>query len=232
HTITNITAEAFANVNVQTVKIRAGDVDDSSEIELDDLVELNEHIGEVLNDSNKVFDLNEDGEIDVLDRKLIKANYHRKAIVERWINAEKEEMILPLEEGYTITSEYGYRVDPFGSGETVFHSGIDMVGEHHEEVKAVLSGEVTYAGVQSGYGNCVEIKHTVDGVTVYSFYAHLSKIDVSVGEFVQQGTTIGEQGGAQTDPNPGSSTGEHLHFELRSESGSGHSLNPHDYLEL
>ena len=232
HTITNITAEAFANVNVQTVKIRAGDVDDSSEIELDDLVELNEHIGEVLSDSNKVYDLNEDGEIDVLDRKLIKANYHRKAIVERWINAEKEEMILPLEEGYTITSEYGYRVDPFGSGETVFHSGIDMVGEHHEEVKAVLSGEVTYAGVQSGYGNCVEIKHTVDGVTVYSFYAHLSKIDVSVGEFVQQGTTIGEQGGGQEDPNPGSSTGEHLHFELRSESGSGHSLNPHDYIEL
>ncbi|MBP3255232.1 MAG: M23 family metallopeptidase, partial [Clostridia bacterium] len=139
--------------------------------------------------------------------------------------------ILPLEEGYVISSEYGYRVDPF-DGSTKFHSGIDMVGEHHGNIYAVESGQVTYAGVQSGYGNCIEIKHTVNGVTVYSFYAHLSEIDVSVGDYVTQGGIIGLEGGALTDPNHGTSTGHHLHFELRSESGSGHSLNPHDYIEI
>ena len=138
---------------------------------------------------------------------------------------------LPLDEGYTITSEYGYRVDPF-DGSTKFHSGIDLVGEHHGNIYAVEDGQVTYAGVQSGYGNCIEIKHIVNGVTIYSFYAHLSQINVTVGQFVDQGTIIGLEGGALTDPNPGKTTGHHLHFELRSASGSGNSLNPHDYLDL
>ena len=139
--------------------------------------------------------------------------------------------IKPIEGEYEITSEYGYRIHPITEEET-FHSGIDMSGEHLGNILAVASGEVTYAGVQDGYGNCVEIKHEVNGETVYSFYAHLAQINVNVGDNVSQGDVIGLQGGAETDPNPGTSTGTHLHFEMRSESGSGHSLDPNDYVEL
>jgi murein DD-endopeptidase MepM/ murein hydrolase activator NlpD len=129
------------------------------------------------------------------------------------MTTEVEDFILPLDEGYEITSEYGERIHPI-SGEISFHSGIDMAGEHLGNIYAVAGGEVTYAGVQSGYGNCVEIKHEVNGETVYSFYAHLAEIDVEVGDIVSQGDVIGLQGGAATDPNPGTSTGTHLHFEM------------------
>ena len=133
---------------------------------------------------------------------------------------------------YVITSEYGERIHPI-TGATSFHSGIDIVGEHHTEILAVADGEVTYAGVQSGYGNCVEIKHIVNGETIYSFYAHLSRIDVTVGQTVSQADVIGLEGGnPESDPNPGTSTGHHLHFELRSASGSGNSLNLNNYIEF
>ena len=229
--ITNVTAEAYSTVWNQTIKMNAGDIDENGEIELDDLVEFNEHIGEVLGENNKLYDLNEDKVIDSKDRDLIKNNYHNKKNIMVWINAKTVDFVKPLNEGYVVTSEYGYRVDPF-DGSTKFHSGIDLAGVHHGNIYAVANGEVTFAGVQSGYGNCVEIKHIVNGVTVYSFYAHMSQIDVTVGSIVVQGSVIGLEGGDITDPNPGTSTGHHLHFELRSASGSGYSINPRDYIEL
>lgn len=118
------------------------------------------------------------------------------------------------------------------TGEVKTHSGLDIVGAHHGNILAVASGEVTYAGVQSGYGNCVEIKHIVNGETIYSFYAHLSKIDVAVGQAVEQGEVIGLEGGAKDDPNHGTSTGHHLHFELRNNSGSGNSIDPNKYINF
>ena len=107
-----------------------------------------------------------------------------------------------------------------------------MVGKHHTEILTIADGEVTYAGVQNGYGNCIEIKHTINGKTLYSFYAHLSRIDVKVGQEVEAGDIIGLEGGAETDPNHGTSTGHHLHFEIRTATGSGHSIDPNDYIEF
>lgn len=132
---------------------------------------------------------------------------------------------------YRISSAYGYRVHPI-SGVEKLHSGLDIVGTWHTPILAVADGEITYAGTQNGYGNCIEIKHIVNGETVYSFYAHLSQINVKVGEKVSQGQTIGLEGGAESDPNHGTSTGHHLHFELRSASGSGHSLDPNKYIKF
>ena len=100
------------------------------------------------------------------------------------------------------------------------------------EILAIEDGEVTFAGQQSGYGNCIEIKHIVNGETIYSFYAHLSQINVSEGESVSQGQVIGLEGGAATDPGHGTSTGHHLHFEIRTASGSGHAVNPSDYINF
>ena len=136
---------------------------------------------------------------------------------------------LETEYGYTITSEYGYRIHPV-SNVYRLHSGIDMVGKIHGNILSIADGEVVWASVRGSYGNCVNIKHTTpDGSVFYSFYAHLSQINVTENQLVKQGQIIGLQGGAKTDPNPGTSTGSHLHFEIRL-SQNGDYQNPRNYI--
>lgn len=130
----------------------------------------------------------------------------------------------------TITSGYGMRTDPI-TGNYTKHTGIDIVGQHHAPVKTLTEGQVTFTGYQPGYGNCVEIRHDLPDRTIYSFYAHLSQIKVSVNQVVPTDYTIGLEGGApNTDPSPGNSTGHHLHFEIRDASGTGHDINPMPWL--
>ena len=235
-TIEDILIESIEQeVTLDSYKLVAGDVVESGEIELDDMVALNDKHGETITDANKKemekYDLNEDGIVNKLDRNILKENYGKKAQKVIWIDPNAENMILPLKGSYVITSEYGTRVHPI-TGEIKTHSGLDIVGAHHGNILAVASGEVTYAGVQSGYGNCVEIKHIVNGETICSFYAHLSQIDVAVGQAVAQGEVVGLEGGAKDDPNHGTSTGHHLHFELRNNSGSGNSIDPNKYINF
>ena len=138
---------------------------------------------------------------------------------------------MPIETdyGYTITSEFGYRTHPV-TGVYKLHSGIDMVGKIHGNILAVADGEIVWAGIRGAYGNCVNIKHTdIEGNTFYSFYAHLSQINVIEGQTVTQGQVIGLQGGAASDPGHGSSTGSHLHFEIRL-SQNGNYQNPRKYI--
>lgn len=126
-----------------------------------------------------------------------------------------------------VTSEYGYRTDPF-TGQDSFHTGVDIsCYTHNDNILAVANGVVTFSGSQEGYGYCIEIRHDFENETIYSFYAHLSNINVSEGQEVLQGDVIGNEGGdPYTDPNPGYSTGHHLHFELRNASGYGNHIEP------
>lgn len=130
----------------------------------------------------------------------------------------------------TVTSEFGSRIHPV-TGKQSFHTGIDLAGVCHSNIMVVNTGNVVFAGVQNGYGNCVEVKHiTEGGTTYYTFYAHLARIDVIEGQEIEQGTVVGIQGGdPNRDPNPGYSTGSHLHFEIRM-SQSGDFINPREYL--
>ena len=138
----------------------------------------------------------------------------------------------PIEGTYTITSPYGTRVHPV-TGVEKKHTGIDIGGEHHTNILAVADGEVVFSGVQTAFGNCIEIKHEINGQTIYTFYAHMSKLDVKVGDKVEQGQVIGLEGGdPQLDPNPGYSTGHHLHFEVRTKSGYGNDVDPNDYINF
>ena len=240
HRVTKIDITDGLGATLDTVEMLGGDVVGDGEIEIDDLVDMNDNYGQVTTGKEK-FDLNGDGVVNSLDRNILKKNYGKINTEEEWVDPDaiatmslrnvSKDFILPMTCEYVITSEYGERIHPI-TGETSFHSGIDIVGTHHTEILAVADGEVTYAGVQSGYGNCIEVKHIINGEVIYSFYAHLSRIDVQVGDTVSQGQVIGLEGGASTDPNPGTSTGHHLHFELRSTSGSGHSLNPNNYMEF
>jgi murein DD-endopeptidase MepM/ murein hydrolase activator NlpD len=88
------------------------------------------------------------------------------------------------------------------------HMGIDVDGKTGDQVVAAAWGTVSHAGPApkgySGYGQVVIIDH--DGFQ--TLYAHLSRIDVAVGQIVRAGAGIGAIGTS------GSVTGSHLHFEV------------------
>ena len=86
------------------------------------------------------------------------------------------------------------------------HLGTDYAAPTGTAVRSVGDGKVEFAGVQNGFGNVIFVNHGNNQVTVY---AHLSAINVAVGQSVSQGQHIGAVG--QT----GWATGPHLHFEFR-----------------
>ncbi|HXW41239.1 MAG TPA: M23 family metallopeptidase [Xanthobacteraceae bacterium] len=115
------------------------------------------------------------------------------------------------------TSPFGVRMDPFNH-EAAMHTGIDFRGDVGEPVHATAAGTVTIAGWDAGYGKMVEIDH---GNGLASRYAHLSEIDVSVGDKVRIGEIVGRIGST------GRSTGPHLHYETRV---NGEAVNPQKFL--
>jgi murein DD-endopeptidase MepM/ murein hydrolase activator NlpD len=87
-----------------------------------------------------------------------------------------------------------------------FHQGIDLDGITGDPVKPIAKGVVKEIGhSRFGYGNSILIKH--DG-GVYSFYAHLSKINVRLGDEVDLDSIIGNVGSS------GRAFGDHLHLEV------------------
>ncbi len=113
-----------------------------------------------------------------------------------------------------ITSGFGWRRHPiFGSRR--FHSGVDIAGPNRAPIKASNSGKVIHSGWYGGYGKVVIINHgilaegTYKGKKVSTLYAHMSRTDVEVGNYVKKGQIIGYEGST------GYSTGPHLHFEVR-----------------
>ncbi len=120
----------------------------------------------------------------------------------------------------SFTSFFGYRSDPFDTGNAEFHPGIDFKGKKGDEVKCTASGKIVFAGWSNGYGNCIRIKHINNFETVYG---HLSKIKVKLGQEVNVGDEIGLVGST------GHSTGAHLHYEVRQ---NGKPINPVKFLTL
>ncbi|MGN1315111.1 MAG: peptidoglycan DD-metalloendopeptidase family protein [Lachnospiraceae bacterium] len=119
--------------------------------------------------------------------------------------------------GGRLTSRFGRRTSPT-RGASSNHQGIDWGVPTGTAVYASSGGTVTRAGWYGGYGYVVYIKHPGGTETRY---AHLSKVQVSVGQTVKQGQRIALSG------NTGVSTGPHLHFEIRI---NGVAVNPLDYL--
>ena len=104
-----------------------------------------------------------------------------------------------------LSSGFGPRLDPF-LRTWAMHSGIDFRGATGEPARVTASGRVTHASSMGGYGLMVEVDH---GNGMSTRYAHLSRIDVSVGDMVRLGQRIGRIGST------GRSTGPHLHYETR-----------------
>jgi murein DD-endopeptidase MepM/ murein hydrolase activator NlpD len=108
-----------------------------------------------------------------------------------------------------VTSGFGWR---WGR----MHEGIDISAGCGTPIRAVAAGTVIFSGWMGGYGNLVVVDH---GNGLSTAYAHQSAIYASGG--VSQGQTIGAVG------TTGSSTGCHLHFEVRVNGGA---VDPMGYL--
>ncbi|MDP3174737.1 MAG: M23 family metallopeptidase [Phenylobacterium sp.] len=123
--------------------------------------------------------------------------------------------------GRAINSPFGLRKLPWEEGGRL-HEGVDIAAEPGEAVLAAADGVVTRAGSDGGYGRFVEVRHA-EGLT--TLYAHLGAIDAAAipGAAVKSGVRIGAIG------NSGSSTGPHLHFELRD--ARDRPLNPTLFLD-
>lgn len=117
------------------------------------------------------------------------------------------------------TSSFGYRVSPISGAPSEFHAGQDYAGSCGTPVKSSATGKVTEAGWHPyGGGNRVTVKHENGLKTTYN---HMSVINVSVGESVDAGESVGNIGST------GASTGCHLHFEVVK---NGEKVNPLGFL--
>lgn len=112
---------------------------------------------------------------------------------------------------YTITSNFGNRIDPITLDKISFHSGIDLSAPAGTSIVACADGVVYEVGYsESGLGNYVYIEHDFGTLKLYSMYGHMSddSIVVNVGDKVKAKQKIGIIG------TTGKSTGIHLHFMI------------------
>ena len=104
-----------------------------------------------------------------------------------------------------VSSEFGIRGNPFGSGGYELHEGMDFVGAVGDIIAASGDGVVTAAGPRGGYGITVIIDH---GYGYETLYAHMSAKKVEKGDRVKRGQIIGYIGST------GRSSGPHLHYSI------------------
>lgn len=124
-----------------------------------------------------------------------------------------------------ITSYYGYRIHPV-TGVYKFHSGVDIGCGYGDAIAAAASGTVILVSEPvegqntggTGYGNYCIIDH---GNGLCTLYGHCRDVYVSEGQYVNTGDIIAEVGST------GTSSGSHLHFEVRV---NGSSVDPLGYL--
>lgn len=139
----------------------------------------------------------------------------------------------PIEFGFTRTIDRSYPYGSTGGGVYDLHHGVEFLNGYGTPVLAAQDGEVTFAGMDDQikvgpyhwfYGNVVVLKHpglVGNEEDVFTLYAHLSEINVGLGDQVSAGDVIGKIGAS------GAAYGPHLHFESRVEVNDyGHTANP------
>lgn len=120
---------------------------------------------------------------------------------------------------HSIGTGYGASGKLWSSG---YHTGVDFPVSYGTPVYAVGNGQVFDTGYNRSYGNFVEIYH---GNNLYSYYAHGSSVQVSIGQNVSKGQQIMLSG------DTGNVRGAHLHFEIRTPGYKyANCVNPRTYL--
>ncbi len=116
--------------------------------------------------------------------------------------------------GAAIVGCFCYRTYP----DVEFHEGVDLAANYGAPVRAAAAGTIVSAGWDGGYGIKVDIDH---GNGYHTWYAHLSRVDVRVGQHVFKGETIAQVGST------GFSTGPHVHYQVMLD---GTPIDPTPYL--
>ena len=116
----------------------------------------------------------------------------------------------PFPVAVPISSGFGNRIAPCRYCSS-YHRGVDFVPGRGAPTYAMAEGVVTQSEFSGGYGQHVYIEHQLNGQTIMTVYAHLQRDSspLRVGDRVNVGDFVGLVG------NTGTSTGPHLHFEVR-----------------
>lgn len=123
-----------------------------------------------------------------------------------------------------ISDGFGERAAPC-DGCSSFHNGVDFTPGGGSPIYAIADGVVTYSEVSDyGFGNHVRIVSTINGEQVEALYAHMqmNSSPLKLGDVVKVGDFIGLVGST------GTSTGSHLHFEIKL---NGVNVDPFAYLQ-
>jgi murein DD-endopeptidase MepM/ murein hydrolase activator NlpD len=124
----------------------------------------------------------------------------------------------PCPSGSSVSSGFGGRSSPT-EGASSNHMGIDIPASTGSAVLAAADGEVVVSTYSPSAGNYIMLSH---GGGTFTLYMHCSALNVSEGQSVKAGQTIGKVGST------GYSTGPHLHFAIRT---GGKYVNPANYVK-
>ena len=177
---------------------------------------------ELMDMANSDLVVNTTQKMDMLNRQLYIQSKSFDEVVDLFKNHDEMLKCIPAIQPvanknlkYTA-SGYGMRIDPVYKT-AKFHNGMDFSANIGTPVYATGDGVIKKAGWQSGYGKIIVVSH---GFGYETWYAHLNKYNVRVGQKVVRGEVIGEVG------NTGKSTGPHLHYEVHLK---GKVVNPVNY---
>lgn len=142
------------------------------------------------------------------------------------LDSDGQAYMWPVPSIARMSSEFGPRIHPVTGERGKMHNGIDISAGSGktggQPIYAMASGTVTVAGAVSGYGQAIYIDHGGGLVTIYG---HLdTHMDVRPGSVVTKGQKIGLIGYGKV----GTSTGEHLHFQIEL---NGSPVNPLNYVQ-
>ena len=144
-----------------------------------------------------------------INQELRKANYQQiNALIEKTTTAKHwQGAFLRMPKSANQAGFADHRVYYY-QGKTIdrqVHLGMDLASVKHAPVPAANSGVVAFSGPLGIYGRTILIDH---GFGLFSMYAHLNRSDVSQGQQVSKGDTIGRTGST------GLAGGDHLHFSI------------------
>ncbi len=219
--------------NTANLEVAVDELEYALELQTSAIEDLEDNIKEAQKKSDEAQDYMQSLE---QNESALLQNYYNAKAQEDELNAKLEERLrqlqeqekkayvggnlgwpLPVDVRYQVSSEFGWRT-LWGASD--YHLGIDLACAANTNVYAANAGTVIESQYHYSYGNYVLIDH---GGGIATLYAHMNERWVSAGDTVVQGQQIGLVG------TTGSSSGYHLHFEVRE---NGTVTEPRNYINL